>query len=197
MHYWVICQERRLCHDQWSQVVLGTECHRRPKKSAEESAVCTVMTGGQMKSWPRLARWWHTCVKCVQFCPLTIYISAAKTSRGSHLSDVVSVKAGSGKETQRYQRAWFFNQATNRRLGITKSKNGVCCAIPSMSLRRQERKETRMVMRAMVVVIVRWGLYKRSPPALYFSDPSPLSCSNPSGPWPYSPNNVRLWWLAS
>ena len=32
---------------------------------------------------------------------------------------------------------------------------------------------------------------------LYFSDPSPLSSSSPSGPWPYSPNNVRLWCLAS
>ena len=93
----------------------------------------------------------HLCIVAAE--TLHICIVAAETSRDRQVSDVVSVKAGGQPKKLSDIRERDSSIKPQTCLGITKSKNGVRCAIAWMSLGRQKRKETRMVMRVMVVIL--------------------------------------------
>ena len=170
----------------------------------EECSVLTVMTravlysqlwqgGGQMKSWPCLARWWHRCVKCVQFWkPKSMRPKLQEISKCLMLW----VLRSAAKESQWYERGWFFNQATNMPWHNKEQKR--CSLRNTLDVSRTPKQKKRRWWWWESWWWRSWGevcISARHP--LYFSDPSPLSSSSPSGPWPHSPNNVRLWCLAS
>ena len=88
----------------------------------------------------------HLCIVAAE--TLHICIVVAETSRDRQVSDVVSVKAGGQAKKLSDIRERDSSIKPQTCLGITKSKNGVRCAIPAW----MSRTSKEMRMRAMVVI---------------------------------------------